>query len=62
MFKKKDTKDMVREWQSKLRAEMRNVDRQVRGARARTPDASAGDATRERWALCLSSCLQIRDR
>jgi hypothetical protein len=62
MFKKKDPKDMVREWQSKLRAEMRNVDRQVRGARARTPDASAGDATRERGARCLSSCLQIRDR
>ena len=33
MFKKKDPKDMVREWQSKMRSEMRGVDRQ-RGALA----------------------------
>lgn len=33
MFKKKDPKDMVREWQSKLRTEMRGIDRQVRGER-----------------------------
>ena len=31
MFKKKDPKDLVREWQSKLRSEMRGVDRQIRG-------------------------------
>jgi hypothetical protein len=34
MFKKKDPKDMVREWQSKMRTEMRGVDRQIRGALA----------------------------
>jgi hypothetical protein len=31
MFKKKDPKDLVREWQSKMRTEMRGIDRQVRG-------------------------------
>lgn len=31
MFKKKDPKDLVREWQSKMRTEMRGVDRQIRG-------------------------------
>jgi len=30
MFKAKDPKDMVREWQSKLRTEARGIDRQVR--------------------------------
>jgi charged multivesicular body protein 3 len=33
LFKKKDPKDMVREWQSKMRSELRGVDRQIRGAR-----------------------------
>ena len=33
MFKKKEPKDLVREWQSKLRSEMRGVDRQIRGER-----------------------------
>ena len=41
MFKKKDPKDMVREWQSKMRTEMRGVDRQIRGALAsRTESAT----------------------
>ena len=31
MFKKKDPKDLVQEWQSKMRTEMRGVDRQIRG-------------------------------
>mgnify|MGYP004178155713 FL=1 len=31
LFKKKDPKEMVRKWQSKLRSEMRGVDRQIRG-------------------------------
>ena len=31
MFKKEDPKDLVREWQSKMRTEMRGVDRQIRG-------------------------------
>ena len=41
MFKKKDPKDMVREWQSKMRTEMRGVDRQirVRSRRERVGDA-----------------------
>lgn len=30
LFKKKDPKEMVRKWQSKLRSEMRGVDRQIR--------------------------------
>ena len=33
--KKKDPKDLVREWQSKMRSEMRAVDRQIRGARSK---------------------------
>jgi hypothetical protein len=38
MFKKKEPKDLVREWQSKMRTEMRGVDRQIRGTLpSRTP-------------------------
>jgi hypothetical protein len=32
MFKKPDPKEMVRKWQSTLRAEQRNIERQIRGA------------------------------
>ena len=32
LFKKKDPKDMVREWQSKMRSEMRGVDSRSRCA------------------------------
>jgi hypothetical protein len=31
LFKKKEPKDLVREWQTKIRTEMRGVDRQIRG-------------------------------
>ena len=37
LFKKKDPKEMVRKWQSKLRSEMRGVDRQIRGEPPRVP-------------------------
>lgn len=37
LFKKKDPKEMVRKWQSKLRSEMRGVDRQIRGEPSRVP-------------------------
>jgi hypothetical protein len=35
LFKPKDPKELLREWQTKLRAEQRAIDRQIRGAGAR---------------------------
>ena len=48
MFKKKDPKDLVREWQSKMRTEMRGVDRQIRGALASRTSRRRGTFPRRR--------------
>ena len=46
LFKKKDPKEMVRKWQSKLRSEMRGVDRQIRGEPPTRPEMSEFDSRR----------------
>lgn len=50
LFKKPDPKELVRKWQGTLRAEQRNIERQIRGAGERR-------AGRARWPAALGPAV-----